>query len=391
MIDKRTELAEEVRAKFEYQTETGRLVRVARGRGAKVGVEVGSIDPETGHRRAYLAGRNRMTAQLVWAYHYGSLPSGILRHKNGDNSDDRIENLELLKKQLPVSYSHEGSEVSEYGRLPAGVASGIYEIRCMANGRRYIGSAVKMEKRWRLHYTQLATGKHHSRHLQRAWDKYGESLFMFRVVELCGRAELLLREQHYIDTLKPEFNSRPNASSQLGWHPTEETRQKMRESRAGKSSWMKGKSHTEQTKQRISESRKGKGGTGWTQERKDKISAAHKGRVISIEHRARISATLTGHKQSPEQIEKRMQKLRGRKMPDGFAEAQSARRMGIKLDAEHCVNIGRAKAKLDDDQVRSIRQMLADGVKQKHIALQFGVDPSVISTIKTRTAYAWVE
>ena len=100
MIAKSTELAEEVRAKFEYQAETGRLVRVARGRGAKVGVEVGSIDPETGHRRAYLAGRNRMTAHLVWAHHYGSLPSGILRHKNGDNSDDRIENLEVLKKQL---------------------------------------------------------------------------------------------------------------------------------------------------------------------------------------------------------------------------------------------------------------------------------------------------
>ena len=39
-------------------------------------------------------------ARLVWAYHHGEWPSGILRHKNKDRYDDRIENLIQGKKRI---------------------------------------------------------------------------------------------------------------------------------------------------------------------------------------------------------------------------------------------------------------------------------------------------
>ena len=35
------------------------------------------------------------TAAVVWAYHCGRWPIGPLGHVNGDNADDRIENLKL--------------------------------------------------------------------------------------------------------------------------------------------------------------------------------------------------------------------------------------------------------------------------------------------------------
>lgn len=47
--------------------------------------------------------------------------------------------------------------------------TGIYQIRNTANGKRYVGSAVKFAQRWRQHAHLLRKRKHHSRILQNAW------------------------------------------------------------------------------------------------------------------------------------------------------------------------------------------------------------------------------
>lgn len=302
--------AQTARQRYRYEPETGLLYHLHRGNGRVQNKPLGYVS--NGFRHSEMLGRKRPTAHM----HYGELPKGILRRLNGDNLDDRIENLAYVRKQLSVSYVHDGCEVNEYGRLPQEVVTGVYEIRCIHNGRRYIGSAANFSSRWRLHYTQLETGTHHSRHLQRSWNKYGESGFVFRVVEQCDRASIIEREQHYIDTLKPEFNSRPDATSQLGFKFSEESKKKMSEA-AKRSRNFKGHKHSEETKRRISESRKGKGNSGWTQERKDRISAANKGRVISAQQRLRISEKLRGHKQSQETINKRMESIKRRRMSGG--------------------------------------------------------------------------
>lgn len=259
---------EDLRSTFDYSVETGRLIRRRRGLGARVGVEIGSVDPSNGHRRAYYRGGNRMTAHLVWAWHNGALPVGILKHKNCINDDDRIENLEPVKKPIRIVL-HDGAP-TEFGRVGEKVSC-IYEILCTENGRKYIGSAVDADKRWVMHVTQLASGRHHSKHLQRAWDKYGEDAFSFRIVERCDRESLIAREQHYIDTLKPEFNSRPNAASQLGWKPTDEARARMRASAIGNTN-RKGKKQSEEAKERIRLNRKGKGGGPHGQERRRNVA-----------------------------------------------------------------------------------------------------------------------
>jgi len=118
--------------------------------------------------------------------------------------------------------------------------------------------------------------------------------------------------------------------------------------------------------------------------------AAHRGRVITAEHRAAISQKLMGHKQSPEQIEKRMKKLRGRKRPASACDASRAFMLGRKLPADHCQNIGKSKAKLADDQVREVRELRAAGVPRKDLAVRFNIDAASITQIVKRTSYRWV-
>lgn len=59
----------------------------------------------------------------------------------------------------------------------------IYRIRNIVSGKFYVGSTINMKERTRTHRNKLRTGKHHTPHLQAAWNKYGEECFIFEVVE----------------------------------------------------------------------------------------------------------------------------------------------------------------------------------------------------------------
>jgi len=96
--------------------------------------------------------------------------------------------------------------------------SGIYAIENIASGRRYIGSAACIRRRWKLHRRSSADGRAPSK-LQRAWDKYGEATFRFQVLLVCSRADLLLFESRAMaayDAVSSGYNSRPLAESNLG-------------------------------------------------------------------------------------------------------------------------------------------------------------------------------
>lgn len=100
--------------------------------------------------------------------------------------------------------------------------SGIYEIVNLRNGKRYIGSTRDFKRRWQDHRSYLLRGAHHCAALQRAWSKYGEDAFAYRVLEECCHTELVEREQSAIDRLRPEYNSCPLAhSSRLLKHTAE--------------------------------------------------------------------------------------------------------------------------------------------------------------------------
>lgn len=100
--------------------------------------------------------------------------------------------------------------------------TGIYQITNLQNGKTYIGSAVSFRKRWKEHLRQLTNGNHHSKVMQRAWDKYGEAAFEFKRLLVCAKEDLLWFEQRAIDVLKPAYNICKVAGSVLGYRHTEE-------------------------------------------------------------------------------------------------------------------------------------------------------------------------
>jgi hypothetical protein len=98
----------------------------------------------------------------------------------------------------------------------ADMTAGIYAIINRETGSCYVGSAVNIGRRWNAHRHSLRNHRKAPPRLQNAWDKHGESVFGFGVLEICDESELIAREQFYIDVLKPKYNTRREAKSNLG-------------------------------------------------------------------------------------------------------------------------------------------------------------------------------
>jgi len=185
---------------------------------------------------------------------------------------------------------------------PLPKTSGIYRIDCIPNGKFYIGSAQNLFQRWVAHQSDLRKGKHHSRYLQRAWDKYGDDAFTFTVIELVLLPFLLEREQYWLDRTRAYdgrvgFNNSPTAGSSLGHKHSEESRRHMSESRKGRKMPPRSDEHRAKiaaaARKRMADP-----------ERRAAVSRVHKGKTISDEHKASAAAKIRGHKNSPETIAK---------------------------------------------------------------------------------------
>lgn len=158
--------------------------------------------------------------------------------------------------------------------------SGIYRIECSGNGKHYIGSAVSIKGRLASHRSMLRRGAHVNRHLQNAWNKYGEHSFSMFAVEECSLDRLIEREQHWIDSTCAAdptigMNNSPTATTSIGFRHSDGTRERLREI-AQKRDHSHLRAIAEQMKGKPSMSR---GGTGmcWSAERKQRASEQRKG------------------------------------------------------------------------------------------------------------------
>lgn len=193
--------------------------------------------------------------------------------------------------------------------------SGVYQIRNLVNGNLYIGQSADLYTRMMAHLSSLRSHTHNSVVIQRAYDKYGEDNFVFEVLVHCEKDELTKYEQHFVDTLNPQYNIRKICvDSPLGTHHSEETRLKMSKS-------LKGRVHSEETKSRMSKSAIGK---KFSDEHRRKLSEANKGKKLSDEHKEKIRLANTG-----------------RKFSDEFKKKCSLARIGIEysLETRHKMSI----------------------------------------------------
>lgn len=169
---------------------------------------------------------------------------------------------------------------------------GIYMILNRVNGKAYVGSAsASINKRRKEHWRMLGKGCHSNRHLQRAWDKDGPSAFVFRVLEFCGAAECLQKEQHWLEHLgtcdpRRGYNIRQDAASNRGIKWSDESRARLSLAQAGR----KAKDSTRATMSLSQEKRWARAGA------KEEQSARLKGRTVASESAQKISRTLAGRK-----------------------------------------------------------------------------------------------
>jgi len=167
----------------------------------------------------------------------------------------------------------------------------IYAIINVVNEKHYVGQASDKLKRFREHKKTLRGNYHCNVLLQRAFNKYGEDKFIFVVLEnLLSCDQLNAREQHWIDLLRPEYNLAPVAGSLLGYKHSEEARENMSEAH-------KGRKHSAETRAKMSAARMGNKNAAGVKQSLEHIEARAKvirGRPVSEETLAKRSAALKG-------------------------------------------------------------------------------------------------
>ena len=113
--------------------------------------------------------------------------------------------------------------------------SGIYSITNTVNSKMYYGSSINVWGRKRQHWHSLRMGKHRNQHLQAAWNLYGESAFVFALVEEASVDDLVAVEQRYLDGNESGYNIGESADAPArGRKRSPETIAKMSAARRGK-------------------------------------------------------------------------------------------------------------------------------------------------------------
>jgi group I intron endonuclease len=218
--------------------------------------------------------------------------------------------------------------------------SGIYLIKNIANNKVYVGSAVNIDIRWSRHKYDLKEGKHHSQHLQSAWNKYGEQSFTFEAIEEVTNLEhLLAYEQVYLDFYKSYENDRGYNIYRVAGSPL-------------------GTKHSEETRKKISEGNKGK--KYYSEEARKKISESNKRRLVSEETRRKLSKLHKGQKRT-EETRKKISEIKKNQSKETRQKISEAKK-GRKHSEETRQKISEAKKNISEET----RQKMSEAAKRRN-------------------------
>jgi len=225
---------------------------------------------------------------------------------------------------------------------------GIYKITNKQNDKFYVGSSTNIERRWYSHKSYLRRNAHPNKHLQNAWNKYGEECFVFSVLQETEEDMLLDKEQEIIDESnccdkKVGYNKSLTAGSPMkGRKHSPETIEKIKQASTGRK-------HTQKSREKISSSNKGKKRSN---EARRKMSEAKKGITpaaayipMSQEGRKKNSEyakTRKGHKNpntrlTPEQIENMKKDFDN----SGLTNGDIAKKYGVSLSTVKRIKYGK--------------------------------------------------
>ena len=229
--------------------------------------------------------------------------------------------------------------------------SGIYKIVNTKNGKMYIGSSIDLDRRRVEHLRSLRKNVHHSGHLQNAYNQDPECL-IFEIIDIISlldcatltekRNLLEGREQHYMDKFKAYddqcgYNIRKDAHSSVDcWN--EDNKRSQSERMMGNQNGL---------------------GHPCSTEKAEKIAAAQRGKPKNPESIKKMAESLSGRKQSPEHIEKcrlsRIGHAVSQETRDKIAAAQKGRDNTKAIEAS--ANARRGKSLSDEHKAKCSKSL----------------------------------
>jgi group I intron endonuclease len=232
----------------------------------------------------------------------------------------------------------------------------IYLINNLVNGKIYIGKTYNPTRRWIMHRNFAKKNSSVPRFnypLYKSMRKNGISNFRFDIIETHQLEEDALEaEKWWIAYLRS-----------LG-----ATLYNLTDGGEGTS----GRQHSEETRRKISQSNMG--------------NQSRFGQTNSTEHRAKISVALKGKTYTKKRKDNWYQNSHQKVLPNGLSGIEKERNK----KSEMFKGEGGPNVKLNEQQVREIKQLMKDGLSCVAIATMFSVGKSCIGDISSGRCWSHI-
>jgi hypothetical protein len=141
----------ELKRLFDYDPKSGGLInKVKRGKTTSIGKIIGTYKkakkPHQSYRtQLYLKGKVYCFNKLVWIWHNGEIPKDkLVQHKDGDNTNCRIENLTLITFGQRTYQGQLKSQKKYHNVIEPGIIEVVkYKV---SHQEKYIGTFDSLEE-----------------------------------------------------------------------------------------------------------------------------------------------------------------------------------------------------------------------------------------------------
>jgi group I intron endonuclease len=265
--------------------------------------------------------------------------------------------------------------------------SGIYKIGFKSSEKVYIGSSQDIPKRKYSHLSQLRGKYHSNKHLQNAFNKYGEADMVFEAILYCDLEDLLFLEEEQIkkhDSYNNGYNlvETPTQGNR-GMKMSAEVKQKLSISakKRGRNSGSFTKEQVKQMRQKFFDG-----------ERIGNLAEEFKSNRKTI----RECVYLISYKDIECGIPEYEKMLR--EIQEARKRGERPRSRGWKQSKKHVKMIKQINSKpkkslrkLSDSQIKDIRSKREKGFTLKQISSEYGVNQNTISRICRYLIYKEVD